>query len=86
MKFKTSDLFDLVFEEDNRGMERIQTSLTNVDDHGCSYYNLIFYHQNKYYRFQYRVDKDEGINTRYAPDFTDCKEVFPSTKTIVIYE
>lgn len=75
MKFPVKQLNNLFSRCHHEGLERIQW-ITQTD---C----IIFMYQNRYYKWNYLFTGDGRPDPNEA---SECKEVSPITKTIVIYE
>lgn len=90
-KFKTSDLRDLAYEEHDKNVYEV------IYDEVCSHsrwnvgHSVVFKVKatGKYYSTYYSVGATECQNEgayEWSGEFTECDEVAPVTKKVVVYE
>lgn len=89
MKFKTEILAELAYDESEyEGLTWISSEIISVGS-WRSCHRLVFKFEDKFYTTPYKrgfigewdVEPFEGHG-----DEVECKEVFPVTKTIIVYE
>lgn len=84
MKFKKEFLLETLDEE----KVLVENEIIEVD-RWTTLYSLVFEHEGKFYRTSYRKGSTEMQDEspfEFDPDEIECKEVFPVTKTITVYE
>lgn len=87
MKFKKQWLQDLVWDDVDDG-EIVLNEITDTSRWSV-HYDLVFKFGDKFYRTHYSRGATENQDEspfEWEPDEIDCEEVFPTEKTVIVYE